>query len=165
MKTKIVNGVSLFALTLLSLLFLTIYLPKIFGICVYYVETDSMKPTLCVGDAAFTKEVLFEDIKKGDIVTFTDDSGTRFCTHRVVEVKEKSKSFVTKGDNNNIYDPFDTSFKYVKGKMVFKLPALGYIFKLLNTTAARISVTVLAVVLLAIEIEIYKTKKKGVRQE
>ena len=165
MKTKIVNGVSLFLLTFLSLIFLLIYVPKVFGLNVYYVETQSMSPTINVGDSVFVKATSFEEISQNDVITFKNETGTKFCTHRVIEVNEKGKSFVTKGDHNSVRDPFETEYKYVVGKVVFKLPAVGFLFNLLNTNAARIIVVILAIVFASIEIEIYKNHKKRGRQK
>lgn len=160
MKTKFFDAAVLVLLAILCILFLVVYLPHFFGIDVYYVETDSMTPTLKVGSAVFDKKASFEEIEVNDIITFTDDTESRYCTHRVVRIDEKNKSFVTKGDNNSVRDPFNTEYKYVKGKVVFSIRYIGYLFKVLNTSAARITAVAVAVVLLAVEIELFRIRKK-----
>lgn len=160
MRTKIIDCFTLVLLAFLCVLCAVVYLPRVFGLDVYYVETDSMTPALQVGCAVFDKEVSFDEIEVNDIITFTNDEESKFCTHRVVEIDEEGKSLVTKGDNNSMRDPYNTDFKYVKGKVVFKLPYFGYLFRILNTAAARITAVSLAVVLLAVEIELFKSRKK-----
>ena len=160
MRTKIINAVTLVFLAFLCVLFLAVYLPKMFGMSVYYVETESMYPTLKVGCAVIDKKVLFEDIKVNDLITFTDESNKKFCTHRVVDVNLSDESFVTKGDNNTIRDPYSTPYKYVQGKVVFKIPFVGFIFRALDTSAARITVVSVCIVAFAVEIEIYRKNRK-----
>lgn len=160
MRTKIIDSITLVMLAFLCVLFTLVYLPRILGMDVYYVETDSMVPALKVGSAVFVKNVSFEEIVVNDVITFTNDEETKFCTHRVVDIDKTDKSFVTKGDNNSVRDPYNTQFKYVKGKMVFRIPYLGFLFRILNTSAARITAVSLAVVLLAVEIELFRLRKK-----
>lgn len=159
MKKKISNVISLLFIVILIALCILIYLPKVFGMSVFYVETDSMLPTLRPGYLIVTKKVAFENIKSGDIITFSDLKQTSFCTHRVVSKNSDDLSIKTKGDNNDFYDPLDTSFDFVKGKVVFALPFAGNIVRVLNTKTLRLIACAAAVIWIAFEMEFKKIKK------
>lgn len=107
------------------------YTPPLFS--AYVIISPSMEPTIKVQDAVILKRVEAEDIKKGDIITFTstDDrySGVTI-THRVVGVEQTSSGkymFRTKGDNNNTEDPTLVGEDYINGKVILKIPKIGYI--------------------------------------
>lgn len=157
---KVSNIVSIILLCILTVSFVIVYLPRIIGLSGFYVQADSMEPTLKKGTLVFVQKCEFDEIKLGDIITFRNEESTKWCTHRVTEVVTKDKSFKTKGDNNNIADPFRTSYSLVEGKVVKSIPFIGKAFEILNNTVARIVVVVLAVVYSAIEIELIRNKKK-----
>ena len=161
MKIKISDVVSIIVLSILIVACLIAYLPLITGLNAFYVDSESMRPTLKEGHLVFVKETSFEEIQVNDIITFSNDTQTKFCTHRVVSKDDNEKSFETKGDNNNSSDPLDTYYEYVKGKVVFSIPFVGKIFTLLNTKTAKVIVVMSAIIYLAIEIEFFKRKKKG----
>ena len=81
----------------------------VFGYIPLTVESDSMKPTFEKGDLIIIKEVddLY-DLKEDDVITYwTIIDGKRVKnTHRIVSINEfeSSRSFVMKGDNNEIND-------------------------------------------------------------
>lgn len=161
MKIKICDILSVVVLFVLIMACLIAYLPVITDLDAYYVESESMRPTLKEGHIVFVKETPFDEIQINDIITFSNETQTKFCTHRVVSKNVEEVSFETKGDNNNHSDPLDTEFEHVKGKVVFLIPFLGKIFKILDTKTAKIVVVILAIIYIAIEIELIKRKKKG----
>lgn len=68
------------------------------------VRTDSMEPTIAVGDLIIAKNVKdISTLKKGDIITFSAVINGRkgINTHRIEDIKTVGEStvFVTKGDN------------------------------------------------------------------
>ena len=83
-------------------------IPNLFGIMPTSVESASMAPTFNKGDLIFIKEVDLYDIKVDDVITYyTIIQGQRVRnTHRVTQVNEfdKTRSFITKGDNNPVQD-------------------------------------------------------------
>ncbi|MCR5817196.1 MAG: signal peptidase I [Ruminococcus sp.] len=82
---------------------------EVFGYIPLSVESDSMKPTFKQGDLIIIKEVddLY-DLKEGDVITYwTIIDGKRVKnTHRIVSIDEfeNTRSFVMKGDNNELND-------------------------------------------------------------
>ena len=82
---------------------------EVFGYIPLSVESDSMKPTFKQGDLIIIKDVddLY-DLKEGDVITYwTIIEGKRVKnTHRIVSINEfeNTRSFVMKGDNNELND-------------------------------------------------------------
>lgn len=75
--------------------------PRILGLSLSYVPTESMEPTIMPGDYVLYSQADFEDVSVGDIIIYRNDSDI-YVIHRVIE---KGENFlVTKGDNNPIAD-------------------------------------------------------------
>ena len=100
----------------------------------YVVLTGSMVPEILVNDVVVTKRVETESLKVGDIITFIS-TDKRFSgiviTHRInqifVDPVTGEYSFETKGDANNTADFTHAKASNVLGKVVLKIPKLGYI--------------------------------------
>ncbi len=135
------------------------YTAPIYG--AYIIISESMVPTIQVQDAIVIKRVEGEDIKVGDIITFTS-TDTRFpgvtITHRVVEITKDEKGkylFRTKGDHNNTADFTLIDEDHVNGKVVLKIPKIGYIQYFLTQSYGWI----IAVVIPCLGIVIYDIMK------
>ena len=100
----------------------------------YVVLTGSMLPEIQVYDVVLTKKVDPNDLKVGDVITFAS-ADTRFLgtiiTHRIKQKEynseTKSYSFQTKGDNNNVVDSAWVPQNNIYGKVILKIPKLGYL--------------------------------------
>ena len=100
----------------------------------YVVETGSMIPEILVKDVVLTKKIPTEDIKVGDVITFIS-SDPRLpgitITHRVIDIYADPVTgeieYKTQGDNNNVADATLTPSFNVLGKVILKLPKLGYL--------------------------------------
>lgn len=100
----------------------------------YVVETGSMIPEILVKDVVLTKKIPTEDIKVGDVITFIS-SDPRLpgitITHRVIDIYADPVTgeieYKTQGDNNNVADATLTPSSNVLGKVILKLPKLGYL--------------------------------------
>ena len=100
----------------------------------YVVETGSMIPEILVKDVVLTKKIDTEDIKVGDVITFISADHRLpgiTITHRIVDIYTDpvtgEVSYQTKGDNNNSIDSTLTPSYNVLGKVILKLPKLGYL--------------------------------------
>lgn len=103
-----------------------------FGYRFYTVLTTSMEPAYSPGDMVFVRVCDIEDIKTGDVITFNPDlnSPGTYLTHRAVEKIPSYNGtgelrFKTKGDNNDINDPFAISDTNLIGKVVLTIPKAG----------------------------------------
>ncbi len=100
----------------------------------YVVKTGSMLPSIKVNDVVVTKKVDASELEKGDIITFISSDkriSGESVTHRITEIyidpNTKEYSYQTKGDANNTVD-WTLAYDYnVLGKVILKLPYIGYI--------------------------------------
>lgn len=111
---------------------------KIFGVRMYVVLTDSMKAThFAAGDLIFVKDVDFDDLKVGDVITFMYPKGEmrgKTITHQIAEATEVNgrKAFKTKGTTTGALDGATVTEEYYKGKYVGKIPVVGRVFNFIK---------------------------------
>lgn len=113
----------------------------------YVVLTGSMVPEILINDVVVTKKIEPSELKIDDVITFVS-SDTRFegliVTHRIKEIFVDSTtgeySFTTKGDSNNTADYTLAKGSNVLGKVIFKIPKLGYVQTFLATKGGWIIV-------------------------
>ena len=139
--TSIIMNSIIVILVLIGFLFLAYYIdvtknvntghwqPPLFG--AYVIVSPSMEPTIHVQDAILIKRT--DDLKIGDICTYysTNPKYTgKMITHRIVgtNLNEKGeKVYVFKGDNNYSSDELAVSLDQIYGKVIMKIPKIGYI--------------------------------------
>lgn len=72
------------------------------------VKTNSMEPTIMQGDFIIVEECDASELKVDDVISFlaTEEDTVIVKTHRIVSIDETSKdrSFITRGDNNEVND-------------------------------------------------------------
>lgn len=105
------------------LIYLIIFIPKLFGYNPLVVISGSMEPTLKVGGLLYYEEIDINDFKEKDILVY--ELKDHIISHRVVE--HLDNGFITKGDANNSYDSSIVSDNQVLGKGTnWSIPLLGY---------------------------------------
>lgn len=103
----------------------------------YVIVSPSMVPTISINDAIIVKRVDDDDYDIGDIITFSSDDVNYkglTVTHRIVnkqQVSNDSSFYTTKGDNNYANDPALVATDAIYGRVLFKIPKLGYLQKFL----------------------------------
>lgn len=138
--TVLMNSI-IVCLILVGIIFLVYYLdvvknstngkwqPPLFQ--AYVIISQSMEPTIHVQDAIVTKRV--DDYKIGDVCTYLSKNPSYpgiMITHRIIgtDVNEKNeKVYIFKGDSNYSRDPLTVSSDQIYGKVVMKIPKIGYI--------------------------------------
>ena len=118
----------------------------------YTIVSPSMVPNINVLDVIITTRVSDPaKIKVGDVITFnsTDyrSSGVT-VTHRVKKIEKTSDGkylFTTKGDANNTEDATRQPFSSIYGKVLLRLPKLGYIQYILSTVLCLLQLLILLV--------------------
>lgn len=101
---------------------------------IYLVSSQSMKPTINIGDIIVSSPVdslLNKGLRPGTIITF--EHGKELIAHRIVSIE--GESLTTKGDAVKDPDPWLTSPAEVQGIYLFKIPHVG---KLLNSVQAKL---------------------------
>jgi len=163
-----VKALSFAVKAMLVLVCLVMLIPSVFLLCpslvgadeAYIVLGGSMKPTLYIGDLAFTEKIEPTEVDVGDILAVRTSSTVYM--HRVVEKKEVDGSilFRLKGDANEDLDPGYVKASDIMGKVCFSIPT-GYFY----TPYGYILTVATPLMLLATNqaIKIYKFYGRGKR--
>ena len=122
-------------------------LPMPFGVGASVVLSPSMEPAIHENDLVFVSASDHYDV--GDVVVYQD--GTMLVIHRIIAID--GDTITTKGDANNASDE-PVKLDSVKGKMTFRIPYIGFIFKYIKTVPGTIIVVLLAVFLM------YRSRRK-----
>ena len=133
--------------------------PDFLGYKNFIIVSESMEPTIMVGDAIFIKEVPEKEIKINDIISFHD--GESINTHRIIGISEENgvKSYKTKGDNNKNEDKEKVNYSQIEGKYQFKIRNFGTFTKILQS---KITLTIL--ILLVIINTYYENIEMGLHR-
>lgn len=113
------------------------------------VLSGSMEPEIKVGDMIIAKKIEPCLIEEGDVISYRMNNKVN-VTHRVLEVfnEEDKVSFKTKGDANNIEDGELVSGDNVIGKLVFRLPKVGYFIDFMTKPLGFLALFILPVTIL-----------------
>ncbi len=127
-----------------------------FGYKTFIVLTGSMEPSINAGDLVIVKGAEKNNIKPGDVITYSVGNTEQTVTHRVTEIVEKNGKtyYKTKGDNNNSVDSELIQYENVLGTMSFKIGKLGLLVNALKTTGG-----IAAIALIIIIAWVYSSKK------
>lgn len=105
---------------------------------IYTIATGSMVPNINILDAVINMRVDDpSDLKVGDVITFRSSSPTSInltITHRIKAITKDYDGnicYVTKGDANPVEDEACAKFNNIIGKVIIRIPGLGYIQKFL----------------------------------
>lgn len=174
MIKKIMNVLSVALLVILVLAVMFFFasrimgeVPSVFGNYIFRVSSDSMEPTLKVGDVILVRSEAAEDIHKDDIITYKSKDGSMYgreVTHRVVtEPEEKNGTYYyqTQGDAPNA--PLDKKITYdqIQGKYVRTLTLFGKVFNFFTTPTGIIVFIGIIIVLFGYEmIALFASSKK-----
>jgi signal peptidase len=164
---KIIYYAFLTALALIAALLVVSVLPITGNIKFLVVQSGSMEPTIKTGSLVVIKPA--GDYKIGDIITFGQITRTKTpTTHRIVEMKviDSNPVYITKGDANNGPDQKEISQKEILGKLLLRVPYIGYAVAAARTKigfALIIIIPALAIIVeetIKIKNEISKGKNK-----
>lgn len=121
-----VGNIFIFLAFLAVVFFLvSIFVPN-FSYSLFVVKTGSMEPTIKTGSIVLSKKLA--NYGENDIITFSDfERGN--ITHRIIRVVDENGSvkFETKGDANESVDRNLVEKATILGKVIFKVPFLGYL--------------------------------------
>jgi signal peptidase I len=104
------------------------------------VYSGSMEPKLPVGALALDRAIPSQDVRVGDVITFSDPYVKgRLVTHRVIDVLETPRglAYRTKGDANPSRDPWTIRLAGQVGRVSFSVPFAGYILFYAHTREVR----------------------------
>ena len=98
----------------------------------YVIVSGSMEPLIKVRDAVIIKRATEDNIKVGDVVTYRSLDPAFYgilITHRVINIEEEDGNliYITKGDHNETIDRTPVSFGQIQGKVIMRIPKIGYL--------------------------------------
>ena len=97
-------------------------------------------------------------IQTGDVITFYRNG--ELVTHRVVEINTDEKTYITKGDANQVNDVQPVAWSDVVGVPVFDIPVLGYPASFLGTAQGKLVFIVLLIIFTGITVLTDKKMEK-----
>jgi signal peptidase I len=127
--------------------------PLALGYRPYTVLSGSMEPAIGTGDLIVAQPIRPIEARVGDVVTFPDPSrGGKRVTHRVrwLHASEGKAHFVTKGDANSAGERWDVPLDDRIGRVVFRIPHLGYLAAWANSPLGRWALLVVPALLLGL---------------
>lgn len=138
-----------------------VWKPPLYG--AYVIVSNSMEPIIKVKDAIIIKRVDIDEIEVGDVVTYKALDPAYYgilITHRVVDIKTENGEtiYITKGDHNPTIDRTPVAASQIHGKVIMRVPKIGYIQYFLATAYGWIIAIVIPCVGV-ISYDIYKLIK------
>lgn len=127
-------------------------LPMPFGYGGAVVLSGSMEPAIMVDELILVKAEDHYEI--GDVVVF--QSGKILVVHRLVAFD--GEYIITQGDANNVTDA-PVPLSQVKGKVIYHIPNVGRVVRMLKSPVATLGMIVAA--LLMVELPYRKEKEKN----
>ena len=118
-----------------------------------WVMTDSMEDQIPARSYIQIRKVEPSQVEVGDVITFYSDDPVlkgQLNTHRVIEIAEDGRSFITKGDDNPGNDKYPARADAVVGVYEKNLPALTIVGRAMQSRAGLICVLVLMTVLITV---------------
>ena len=152
-------------LALVAMLFISKFTGKVFFVgnhTAVWILTDSMDDKIPPQTYILIEKADPADVKKDDIITFYSDDpvlGGSLNTHRVLEVIDGGKEFVTKGDHNLAEDKYTAKGDKLVGVYVDDIPfltALGRFF----AKPYGLGVTIGLIILLSVGVYLPELLKK-----
>ena len=143
MRKWILNLIEITILIIISffaflLIFQSTFLKNksIFGYRSYVIASNSMYPVLEYGDVILVKDINFDDIEIGDIITYQGNNGelkNKIITHEVIDINYVNdvKVLVTKGRANTGVDPYVYP-EQIYGKFFYKYTIISFVSKIVR---------------------------------
>jgi signal peptidase len=134
------------ALGFVFTLLLAAALPLALGDRSFTVRSGSMTPAIETGDVVVAEPIAPLEARVGQIVTFRDpEGGSRLYSHRVQSIVPDGDQvrFVTRGDANTSTEHWSVPRAGSIGRVVYRIPHLGFAIAWLSTPPARLALVVL----------------------
>jgi len=120
------------------------------GMRYYSVQSDSMHPTLKVGDLVIDEKISLSDIKEGDVISYVSPADPLVVvTHRVISVDKERAMVTTQGDNLTTADP-PVAFASIVGATVKIIPLVGFLLDSLRNPLGLVAIIYLPVLVLGL---------------
>lgn len=124
---------------------------QIFGYSYSAVPTDSMEPTIKIGDVIISKAIDYQEVKVGDIAVFYSEQKKVYIVHRVIDILDNG-NLQTKGDNPKAsVDSEEVTEEKFVGIVVQRIPNIGnFVLKYRNVLFILIISTFIYIIVIEI---------------
>ena len=120
---KGIKNIILKIIYILLIIYISIFIPKLWGQNPLVIISGSMEPTLHVGGILYYQEKNIDEYEIGDVLVYKTEAHN--ISHRIVE--QEDECFITKGDANNTYDKELVCQDTILGKGTnWSIPYIGY---------------------------------------
>ena len=128
--------------------------PRIFGLSVSYVPTESMEPTINSNSYIMFSYATFDSVGEGDIIVYHNDKDNIFVVHRIISKNEETGVIITKGDNNSVEDPLEITKEknMVYGKYLTTLGFMAIFSGGINQNLIFIILIIIFIIMLGMQI-------------
>lgn len=134
---KLIKGILDLIMAVFIFMGILLSVPKMWEYQIYAVTSGSMEPEIHTGDVVYVKKTTFQELKEGDVITFSLNEGRTIVTHRVKTIDAASGLLQTKGDANEETDANWITMDAVIGKVYYSVRGLGYVALMAATTAGK----------------------------
>ncbi|WP_405356860.1 signal peptidase I [Ruminococcus sp.] len=131
--------------------------PSILGYHIFRVSSDSMEPTLQVGEIILVKKTSSDQIHKNDIITFKGTQGElagKMITHRVIEeprIVDGKYYFKTMGDKAGAKHDPEIDESQIEGKYIRSIAFIDKLYTFFLSPVGLISFIALILILFGYE--------------
>ena len=116
-----------------------------------WVLTDSMEDTIPAQSYILIRKAQASDVREGDVITFYSDDPAlqgHMNTHRVVEIADGGRTFITKGDNALSNDPYPVRAEAVVGIYERNLALLSVAGRFIQSPAGLLVILIVIALLI-----------------
>lgn len=118
--------------------------PALAGYERYVITGDSMGGAIERGSVAYARAVPVDELRVGDVITYTPPAGGGKVTHRIVWTgrgASGARAFRTRGDANTSADPWRFELRATtQARVVGHIPYAGYVLAALSIRWVRVLV-------------------------
>ena len=86
---KLIKGILDLFMAVFILTGMLLSVPRLWGFQIYAVTSGSMEPKIRTGDVIYVKQVPFQSLEPGDVITFSMNQGRTVVTHRVEKIDDR----------------------------------------------------------------------------
>lgn len=122
--------------------------PRLLGWAPLTVLSGSMEPTIPTGSQVVVSPI--EDVDRlevGDVITvMPHPENPTLVTHRIVERTDSidGPTFTTRGDANDVVDPWELTETQIRGEVRYWVPGAGYVATVLSGHTKALGTLVIA---------------------
>lgn len=121
------ENIPLIIITFIMLITVVAIVSGLFKYFALSIGSGSMSPSINKGDVVVAEKIdSKDDLKKGDVIIFSYDN--ELIVHRIASITKNNNDLIirTKGDYNKEEDKFYVKYDSIKGKMLCRIPIIGY---------------------------------------